>query len=308
MRTIVPAPPQRERGRPEPGRYTFCMLEVRPRPAAQPHRRPLPQVTLVAVDTRSPELALRALSHSSLHLDFARCLLLTHGAPGLTLPPHIEAVDIGPIRSSAEYSRWILASLLEHVQTSHVLVTQWDGFVCDPSAWDDAFLDADYLGAPWGKAPQGFLVGNGGFSLRSRRLLECLQAPAARALWHHPEDVCIGQTLRPLLEAEFGIRFGSLDMARRFACENEPPPGPCFGFHGVFNLHRALDSSALCGMVQQLPAGFANSRDGFKWARALLQAGMPAPAWSLLQQRLAGGATDWRTRWMHWRARRQLSA
>ncbi len=283
------------------------MLEDSPRTAPQAPLRPLPQVTLVAVDTRSPELALRALAHSSRHLAFARCLLLTHGATGLHLPPHIEAVDIGPLRSAAEYSHWILASLLDHVATSHVLVAQWDGFVSDPEAWDDAFLEADYLGAPWGKAPQGFLVGNGGFSLRSRRLLECLLAPAARAQWHHPEDICIGQTLRPLLEAEFGIRFGSLDMARRFACENEPPPGPCFGFHGLLNLHRALDSAALSDMLQQLPAGVAASRDGFKWARAMLQAGLPGPASSLLQQRLAGGARDWRTRWMHWRARHMHS-
>jgi hypothetical protein len=213
-------------------------------------------------------------------------------------------VDIGAVPSSAAYSNLVLGGLLPFVDTSHVLIVQWDGFVLHPQAWDPAFLECDYLGAPWGRAQHGHWVGNGGFSLRSRRLLQALMQPALRARWHHPEDICIAQTLRDALQAQHGIRFGDLALARRFAYENEPPPGPCFGFHGMVNLHHALPPSELGALLQQLPDGVMASRDGFKAARALLRDGQAGLASQLLQRRLAAGGSDWRSRWMAWRARR----
>ena len=261
----------------------------------------LPEVTLCAVDTRSPALALRAMRHSMRGLGFARALLLTHGAP--PVPAGIECVEIGVIESSAAYSDFMLRRLAEHVDTSHVLVIQWDGFVVDPSRWDASFLRVDYLGAPWGKAPHGHVVGNGGFSLRSRRLLLALRDPAFAPRLHHPEDLCIGQTLRPALESEHGIVFGDLALARRFAFENEPPAEPTFGFHGAVNLPRMLPASELAALVDELPPDVAAGRDGFKLSRALLRAGHVKAARQLLTRRLASGATDWRTRWLAWQAR-----
>lgn len=262
----------------------------------------LPGVTVLAVDTRAPVLAWRALQRCQQQAGFARCLLLSEGAAPAALPPGIEWVDIGPIGSAAAYSRFVLGALLPFVDTPHVLIVQWDGFVADASAWDPAFLDTDYLGAPWGKAHQGHWVGNGGFSLRSRGLLQALQQPALQAQWHHPEDICIAQTLRTVLEADHGMRFGSLALARRFAFENELPPGPCFGFHGAFNLHRALPAGELAATLAGLPDSVVVSRDGFKTARALLRDGHRGSAALLLQRRLALGAADWRTRWLAWRA------
>ncbi len=271
----------------------------------------LPQVTLLAVDTRSPALALRALRHSLRHIRFARSLLLTHGAAAGALPrteasPHgdIECVDIGPITSSADYSRFVLGGLLPHVQTTHVLIVQWDGFVIHPACWNPAFLATDYLGAPWGRARHGHRVGNGGFSLRSRRLLQALHDPALQARWHHPEDICIAQTLRDELQARHGIHFADLALAQGFAFENETPPGPCFGFHGLVNLHRALSAEELDAVLPQVPDSVWASRDGFKACRALLRDGHARQAAQVLQRRLAAGATDWRSRWLAWRAQR----
>jgi hypothetical protein len=42
----------------------------------------------------------------------------------------------------------------------------------NPAAWDPEFLDWDYIGAKWFWAEAGKRVGNGGFSLRSYKLLE----------------------------------------------------------------------------------------------------------------------------------------
>lgn len=275
----------------------------------------LPQVTLLAVDTRCPALALGALRRSLQHIRFARSLLLTHGADAGLLPRReaaaqgeIECVDIGPIASSAAYSNLVLGGLLPFVDTSHVLIVQWDGFVLDPACWDPAFLGCDYLGAPWGRAHDGQFVGNGGFSLRSRTVLQALLDPALRARWHHPEDICIAQTLRAELQARHGIRFGELALAQRFAYENEPPPGPCFGFHGMVNLHHAWPAAELEQVLRQLPDSVLTSRDGFKAARALLKDRHAASASLLLQRRLAAGGGDWRSRWLAWRARRLAAA
>ena len=60
-------------------------------------------------------------------------------------------------------------------------------------------------------------VGNGGFSLRSRRLLLALQDPRIELV--EAEDTTICRTFRPLLEREHGIRFGSEALADKFAFE-----------------------------------------------------------------------------------------
>jgi hypothetical protein len=45
---------------------------------------------------------------------------------------------------------------------------------------------------------------------------------------------------RPLLEAQFGIRFADRDTAQRFAFERSAPTRPTFGFHGIFNMIAAV--------------------------------------------------------------------
>ena len=267
----------------------------------------LPQVTLCAVDTRTPALALAAMAHCMAGIRFGRCVFLTEGRAG-TLPAGVEAFDIGPIASGAAYSDFVLRRLPDWVQTSHVLVVQWDGFVLDAARWQNAFLDTDYLGAPWHKAPDGREVGNGGFSLRSRRLLLALRDPAVAAQLHHPEDICIGQTLRPWLETEHGLVFGSRALAAQFGFENEAPEQATFGFHGAFNLPRALGPQAFADWLPQLPQAMVDGRDGFKLARALVRGHEPALALRLLERRAAAGALDWRSQLLRARARLQVAA
>jgi hypothetical protein len=262
----------------------------------------LPGVTLCAVDTRTPGLALQALQRSRQGVRYARTLLLTDapGAAGLTWPAGVDQGCIEPITSSSDYSHFMLMRLLDWVETPHVLVVQWDGFVVSPGCWEDGFLDADYLGAPWGDAPQGHVVGNGGFSLRSRRLLLALRDPAVAARLHHPEDTCIGQTLRTWLERQHGIVFGNLAQAQRFAYENEPPAGGTFGFHGMMNLPRALGMAAFAELIDRLPPALVSGRDGFKTARALLRQGSGDLALRLLDRRAEAGALDARSRLLRW--------
>ena len=208
----------------------------------------LPEVTLCCVDTANHALALRALARSQEGVQFARALLLTDRLPpDVPVPSGIEVVPVAPIGSRDAYSDFVLKSLLPHVATNHVLLVQWDGYVINPAAWDTAFLDCDYIGAKWFWYDDGMRVGNGGFSLRSRRLLEALQDSRIERI--DVEDTTIGRAFRPLLEREYGIRFATEAIADRFSFEAAYPIGKPFGFHGLFNFCRTVppdEIAALC--------------------------------------------------------------
>lgn len=253
----------------------------------------LPTVTLVAIDTRTPAVAAASLARSQAVARFARTLLFAHGVPAGAYGPGIEVVDIAPITSGAGYSRFALHDLPGHVQTPHVLVTQWDGFAVDAGAWRDEFLAYDYIGAVWPDRPAALSVGNGGFSLRSRRLLEALRDTA----WpdEHPEDVALCVTHRAEIE-RLGLRIAPPALARRFAFENEAPQGPVFGFHGCYHLPRWVDAATLDAWLADMPDAFFRSRDARRLAKAMLRARMGRSASGLLARTRAAGRHDPQTR------------
>lgn len=168
---------------------------------------------------------------------FGDVVLFTDCEPG-NLTDDIRVVRIPRLGSGRDYSLFLLRNLADHIRTGHCLVIQWDGFVLDAANWDPAFLDWDYIGAPWPQFVDGHDVGNGGFSLRSRRLLEACRD--RRFVISHPEDVAICRLNREFLEAEHDVRFADRTIAQRFAFERTIPERPTFGFHGVFNMISAV--------------------------------------------------------------------
>jgi hypothetical protein len=197
--------------------------------AARPQ---LTQVTLVAATSVARRATVQALQASMREAEFAEVLLLSDQPPQ-SADPGITWRRIDRLGSSSAYSRFMLGELADHVSTSHALCVQWDGFVLNGRSWDPAFLDYDYIGAPWPQFDDDHNVGNGGFSLRSRRLLD-----ACRQLPRHvtqAEDVVISRLERPRLEQQ-GIVFAPESVARRFAFERMAAGGNEFGFHGAFNL------------------------------------------------------------------------
>lgn len=218
----------------------------------------LPGVTLCCIDTANHALALRALARSRTGVRYARVLLLTDALPdGVVAAEGVDVVSIAPIRSRDAYSEFVLKSLLPHVATPHVLLVQWDGYVVNPAAWDPAFLDCDYIGAKWFWYDDAMRVGNGGFSLRSRKLLEALQDP--RVTLVDAEDTTIGRTFRPLLEREHGIRYADEALADRFAFEAAYPIGRPFGFHGLFNFCRTVPPDEIAALAPQFSDAIARS-------------------------------------------------
>lgn len=271
-----------------------------------PARPQLAEISLCCVDTRAPTLAWQSLQRSMQQADFAQVLLFTCAGHGLVLPPQVRCVEIEALRSGADYSRFVLRELPGYIDTSYVLLTQWDGFVVDGSAWTDEFLACDYIGAVWHDQPAGLNVGNGGFSLRSQH---CLRAGLDERLEQlHPEDAMLCRRYRGLLEREHGLRFAPPALAQRFAFENLAPAGRCFGFHGPYNLPRFLDEAQLLQWLQALPEDFFRGRDARRLARALLGRGMAAAALQLLQRRQAAGRRDANTRLLSWLAALQHGA
>jgi hypothetical protein len=257
-------------------------------------RLPLAQVTLCAVDTRAPSLAAQALLRSMQHCDFGRVLLFTHDWLPAVVLPGMEIVEIEPIRSGAEYSHFVMRQLPAYIRTSHALVTQWDGFVAHPEAWTDEFLAHDYVGAVWPEQPEHLSVGNGGFSLRSRRFMAAGMDP--RITDEHPEDVVLCRQQREFLQQIHGVSFAPPRLARRFSYENESPTGITFGFHGPYNLPDVLDQPTLQEWLHRLPDEFFLSRDARRLARAMLMKGMPIAAQQLLQRRQTAGRSEPSTR------------
>lgn len=200
-------------------------------------RLALPTVTLCAVTSVNVVATVAALEACLDQVEFAETLLLTDANLVVT-HPEIRVVPVPRISSARAYSRFMLHDLADHVRSAHCLVVQWDGFVLDAQQWDPAFLTFDYIGAPWPQFGEGHDVGNGGFSLRSRRLLEACRDPRFRG--GAAEDIAICRDNRTLLEVAHDIRFADRSTAERFSYERSAPPGPTFGFHGIFNMIRAI--------------------------------------------------------------------
>jgi hypothetical protein len=143
------------------------------------------------------------------------------------------------------------------VDTDFNLVVQADGYAVNAQAWTDEFLRYDYIGASWPQEIAQRAVGNGGFSLRSKKLYRALLDLRRRYsledmtqrltqndicedkfVGHSiPEDNLICKIYRPTLEQQYGIRFAPADLADRFSIETNagsPWFGTSFGFHGHF--------------------------------------------------------------------------
>ena len=211
-------------------------------------RLALPAVTLCAATSVNVPATVRALQYCLDQAHFADCLLLTD-ATGSRHDPRIRTIAIRQLTSGRAYSEFILRDLADFISSAYCLVVQWDGFVLDAAHWADRFLEFDYIGAPWPQF-EYWNVGNGGFSLRSRRLLEACRDPRFRI--EHPEDVAICRLNRELLEQEHNIRFADRTTAERFSFEREAPREPTFGFHGVFNMIPLLGVERFWGIYPEL--------------------------------------------------------
>lgn len=199
----------------------------------------LPQVTLLGIDCIDGLRLERALVESSRFVRFADIILVTSPkqAKLITRVRCVVREEGGRI----DYERDALTLPTELIRTQFVLFNEWDARVANPFAWDDKWLSYDYIGAPWPRhyangwplCMEHNCVGNGGFSLRSRRFYEFCkyaveQMPDDESIVVHDAWAC--RTIRPWLERS-GVKFAPPKEAYRFSCEDQYYSGQ-FGIHG----------------------------------------------------------------------------
>ena len=239
----------------------------------------LSAITLLCVETRDPALAHFAIQKCTQQTRFGKVVLITDLAKLSDRPDDqasnqaedqaedqkvtrlqgIEYIQAPPINTTKDYSNLLLTGLRQYVAGTHVLIIQWDSFILHPELWTNDFLQYDYIGAVWPHHPDT-PVGNGGFSLRSVKLLEGLESP--RVTKRHPEDFCICVDNNALLKSEFGIRFAPAPIAEQFAIERSDWH-PAFGFHGLFNFSRALGDAELEYFLEMLPSDYLGGVDTY---------------------------------------------
>lgn len=206
---------------------------------------PNKSICLVIADTREHDEAIKVIEHNCSMMHFDQVLFFTDRDYTLD---SVTIIKTPIIKDRDQYSRLILTQLAPLIETDYALVTQCDGFIYNAGAWSEKYLDFDYVGAPWWYYPFNHVpphplstpstcVGNGGFSLRSTKLINYVHEFTDDRIWSCivPEDLFICRTLRPHLE-ERGMKWAPEYWAHRFCCEDRPYEGQ-FGIHG----HQTLE-------------------------------------------------------------------
>lgn len=152
------------------------------------------EVTLVCIDCVDARRAEQAIDLCKKQVNFKNVALLTSQETS-----HPNAVKIPSIDNINEYSDFCVHDLHRYFSTPHCLIVQHDGWITDPTQWDDSWLNYDYIGVDcrWARARRG--GGVGGFSLRSKRLLEATDDRLARPCGIH-EDYEIAVKCRSRFE------------------------------------------------------------------------------------------------------------
>ena len=209
------------------------------------------KLTIVSVSDIKIKRTINALIKSNINLKPSKTILFSSKAITLNKKESgiIDLVRIKKISSIQDYSSFIIYSLYKYIKTSHILIVQWDGFIINPEKWDPNFLKYDYIGAPFIPRENDknycrdlnggfYTIGNGGFSLRSKKLLEAptkFKLKDNREFTNFNEDGFFSVFHRKFLESK-GLIWAPFDIAKKFSIEsplstNELRDLP-LGFHG----------------------------------------------------------------------------
>lgn len=208
----------------------------------------LPRVALAIADTQSYVLANNAIQACTMRFDFKQVYVFTDAPQHW---PQYQTVSVPKMRGIEDYNRIILDELPKWIEEDFCVICQFDGFILDASAFSQDFYNFDYIGAVWPDYPND-RVGNGGFSWRSKKLMQAVATLSHLRQPGEAEDLFICRRLRPELEARYGCVFADEQTAQRFSYEIIPHSQSSFGFHGIFNLPMVYRND-LQFLVENLP-------------------------------------------------------
>lgn len=218
-------------------------------------------LTIVCIDTFSHELSKKSIQKTIQNIEPKQIIIFSDK----NFYSDANWVRIDKLTRN-DYSNFCIKELYNYITTDFVLLVQNDGMAIDSTKWTDEYFNFDYIGAPW---PQSVFVdfsgvGNGGFSLRSKKLLYELQNDKVVyngisnkiKYWDTSgEDYVICVEYRNYLESK-GINFASLEIADQFSHEFEPQRKPTFGFHGKFNAPHYLNDNETEDFIRLLKIRF----------------------------------------------------
>ena len=220
----------------------------------------LSRVTLIAIDntSRIPN-TIRAIHTCIEQVNFGSVKLITSKEikDQYQISLQQDGIDVEEmiytISQINEYNKYVLYELHNHVDSDYCLLIQDHAFIVNPEAWLDEFYEYDYIGAPWPYQENSYVtpfgehirVGNGGFSLRSKKLLK---VPLKREI---PFDCTTGDFYKHFNANNFaedgnicvhnrhmfieeGCKFPPIEVAARFSYETSVPENQGltpFGFH-----------------------------------------------------------------------------
>ncbi len=217
----------------------------------------LTNVTIISINCVDPMASIQALKYSMRNIKFKEAILFSHeyinvcDRKVMENVPDIRIVTIEKLISVDAYNDFVLG-LSEHIDSDYVLIIQDDGYVLNHNNWDPDFLKYDYIGAPWPNEQSwiqlqqtrdwmmpGFnRVGNGGFSLRSRKFKELSSKFMTCLGFGEDAFLCI---IKEKYMKDNGIRFANVGLATKFSYENNTNDWKSptilnindhFGFHG----------------------------------------------------------------------------
>ncbi len=204
----------------------------------------LPDVTLLSVSSIKIPETIQALKKCCDVVEFGAVKIASHYIPE-GMPDYMQYIYAPYMGNINEYNSYIFSGLAGEITTSHCLIIQHDSWIIHPEVWDNEWLQYDYIGAPWAIKEDAYIchdtgehvrVGNGGFSLRSKKLL-CVPYKHKLPLleeqgWYNEDgNICVYHRKRML---ELGIKYAPIDVAARFSYENPVPENyevKTFGFH-----------------------------------------------------------------------------
>lgn len=207
----------------------------------------MPSIELIAVvpDQAYMDMTIKAMIKSySIFPNFNKLAIIC--------PPNRTVNDWSPLNirvadfSFENYSEFMVKELINYIKCDYCLCMQWDSCIIDNNKWTEDFLNYDYIGAVWQNA---FVnrVGNGGFSLRSRKFLE-ESSKLSYIKTDNPiannEDI-VSCVINYEKMVAVGVKFAPISLARQFSVERPIPEAPhnyddistykSFGAHGEFN-------------------------------------------------------------------------
>lgn len=200
----------------------------------------LASVTLVAIDTFNPQRTASAMKKMAQSVEFKESVLVT--CPEKAFDDRsVKVLPVIPTDARIERERFLITRITEAFSTSHCLHVEWDSGIRNVAAWDNAWLQYDFIGAPWpsGMTVKGFpritentCVGNTGFCLISKRFADALAKISNPSEYQVNKacDIYIAVVLRPALE-RLGLKFAPRSVAEKFSCEGRRYSAQ-FGWHG----------------------------------------------------------------------------